>query len=241
MLFNATVAIHNPYNGTTEVLSFPNITHNPAYHLGGVAANPYTNLISIVVDAGASFNTGGQDISGTNLLLLWDPVTKKEVYRLNLTETTQGSYGGFQDVEFDKSGNIYVVGTFPSSILRVENNGTRVNEWYKSRGNHTVTGFSGLAAAGDILLANDNTVSPNGSLVKFDMSVSKGTPTTVPISPPRSIKGSDAIYLPPKYNGTVLLLAVDASGVEVLRSKDGWATAEGLGQVDNRIPAANGE
>jgi hypothetical protein len=201
VLFNATVAIFNPYNRSTEVLSFPNITHNPAYHLGGVAANPYTNLISIVVDAGAAFNTGGQDISGTNLLLLWDPVTKKELYRLNLTETTKGSYGGFQDVEFDARGNVYVVGTFPSSILRVENNGTKVNEWYKSSANHTMSGYSGLARTGDILLANDNAVSPNGSLVKFDTTSHKGTPITVPIKPPRSIMSSDAIYLPPKYNG----------------------------------------
>lgn len=112
---------------------------------------------------------------------------------MNLTETTKGTYGGFQDVEFDRDGNVYVVGTFPSSILRVEDNGTKVNEWFNSNGNHTVNGFQGLAATGDILLANDNAHSPNGSLVKFDMMASKGLPTVVPISPPRSITGSDAI------------------------------------------------
>lgn len=241
VLFNASVAVYDPYKKTTEVIEFPQISHNPEFHLGGVAANPYTNLISIVVDAGAAFNTGGKDISGTNLILLWDPVAKKEIYRLNLTETTNGTYGGFQDVEFDSRENVYVVGTFPSSILRVEANGTKINEWYKSSGNHTVTGFSGLASTKDILLTNDNTVTPNGSLIKFDMTATKGIPVTVPITPPRSISGSDAIYLPPKYNGTVLLVAVDASGVEVLRSKDGsWTAAEGLGQVSNKVPAANG-
>jgi hypothetical protein len=46
--------------------------------------------------------------------------------------------------------------------------------------------------------------------------------------------------LPPKYNNTVLLLAVPASGVEVLRSKDDlWDAAEGLGHIPNVIPAGN--
>jgi hypothetical protein len=195
------MAIYNPYDQTTEVVSFPGITQNPAFHVGGVAANPHTNLISIVADAGAAFVTGGQDISGTNMLITWDPSTQKEVSRLNLTETTRGAYGGFQDVEFDSRGNTYVVGTFPSSILRVEKNGTAVNEWFKSGGNHTVTGFQGLAMKGDVLLANDNTAAPNGSLVRFDTTADKGTPVAVPISPPRSISGSDGLYFPPKYNG----------------------------------------
>jgi hypothetical protein len=201
VLFNASMGIYDPYDKTTEIISFPGITENPAFHVGGVAANPHTNLISIVADAGAAFVTAGQDVSGTNMLLLWDPRTKQELYRLNLTETTQGTYGGFQDVEFDSRGNIYVVGTFPSSILRVENNGSTVNEWFKSTGNHTVTGFQGLAMTGDVLLANDNARSSNGSLVKFDTTSPKGMPVAVPINPPTSISGSDALYFPPKYNG----------------------------------------
>jgi hypothetical protein len=200
------MAIYNPYEQTTEIVSFPGITGNPAFHVGGVAANPHTNLVSIVADAGAAFVTAGQDISGTNTLLLWDPEAKQELYRLNLTETTKGAYGGFQDVEFDNRGNIYVVGTFPSSILRVEDNGSTVNEWYKSTGDHAVTGFQGLAMTGDVLLANDNTVSPNGSLVKFDTTSPKGTPVAVPINPPTSISGSDGLYFPPKYNGKFIRL-----------------------------------
>ncbi|KAF2467269.1 uncharacterized protein BDR25DRAFT_376200 [Lindgomyces ingoldianus] len=239
-LFNASVAVYDPYAKTTSIIEVPDVTHNQAYHLGGVAANPYTNLISIVVDAGAAFNTGGSDISGTNLLILWDPATKTEVYRLNLTTTTHGTYGGFQDVEFDSRGNVYVVGTFPSSILRVEGNGSVVNEWYISPLSHTITGYSGLAAVGsrDVLIANDNA---NKQLVRFDMSLPKGIPIPIPVSPPKNISGSDAIYLPPKYAGTILLAAVDASGIEVLRSKDAsWTTAESLGQVSNKVSAANG-
>ncbi|KAF2655096.1 hypothetical protein K491DRAFT_693245 [Lophiostoma macrostomum CBS 122681] len=240
-LFNASLAIYNPYTATTKIVEFPNITHNPVYHLGGVAANPRTDLISIVVDAGAAFNTGGQDISGTNLLLLWDPVTEKELYRVNLTETTKGVYGAFQDVEFDGHGNVYVVGTYPGSILRVEANGTRVNEWWRGGENHTTQGTSGLATTANILLSNNNAGGPNGTLLRFDTTSPKGIPRIVPITPPTSIKGSDAIYLPPKYNGTVLLVAVNALGVQVLRSRDGsWEGAEGLGIVGNKVPEAQG-
>lgn len=278
------MAIYNPYDRTTEIVTFPNITHNPNFHVGGVAANPHTNLISVVADAGAAFVTAGQDISGTNMLILWDPEAKQEIYRLNLTETTQGRYGGFQDIEFDSRGNVYVVGTFPSSILRVGDNGSTVTEWYKSNGDNLITGFQGLAMTGDILLANDNAISTNGSLVKFDTRYPEGKPVSVTISPPTSIAGSDALYFPPKYNGTcstmaltctlntwgpstlvthvahvharqtlvrsafsnpcigtVLLVAVAASGVEVVRSRDGlWNEAEALGQVLNNDCAAKG-
>jgi hypothetical protein len=97
-------------------------------------------------------------------------------------------------------------------------------------------GLSGLATTGDILLSNNNAGGANGTLLRFDMTSSKGSPVPVPITPAHSIKGSDAIYLPPKYNGTVLLAAVNAFGVEVLRSKDGmWMTAEGLGLVGNNV------
>ncbi|KAF2192277.1 hypothetical protein K469DRAFT_653632 [Zopfia rhizophila CBS 207.26] len=239
VLWNSSVGVYDPYKKSIEILEFPQITHNPEYHLGGVAANPHDNLISIVVDAGAAFNTNGRDISGTNLLLKWDPIAKKELYRLNLTETTKGTYGGFQDVEFDSRGNVYVVGTFPASILRVESNGTVINEWYKASSTASVTRFSGLAVKDDVLLSNDN--ANGGRLVRFDMTQAKGTPVAVHLTPAKSISGSDAIYLPPKYNGTVLLVAINGAGVEVLRSKDGkWTEAEDLGQVSNIVAAANG-
>lgn len=251
VLFNASVAIHNPYLHNTTILEFPSITHNSEFHIGAVAANPHTNLISVIANAAAAFSTQGKDVSGTNNLMLLDPANYKEIYRLNLTETTKGTYGGFQDVEFDERGNIYVVGSFPASILRIEGggNGTSnqsqsqvvVNEWYKSTAPTAKNGMAGLAVHNDILLANDNAGATNSSLVKFDMALPKGTPVPIPISNNRSIAGTDAIHLPSRYNGTVLLAAVDASGVEVLRSKDGrWDAAEGLGLVSNKVKAAEG-
>lgn len=205
--------------------------------MGAVAASPYTKLISMIGNAGAAFNTGGKDISGTNALLQYDPVAKKTLYNLNLTAYTEGKFGGFQDLEFDKRGNVYVVGSFPGSILRVTPE-QKITTFYKTSDEASVSGFGGLAAAGDILLSNYNA---QGSIVKFDMSAEKGTIVPVKFTPPKNITGSDAIYLPPKYNGTVLLVAVDPQGVEVLRSKDGkWDAAEALGQVSNQVPEALG-
>ena len=226
-------------------MEFPRITHNPEFHIGGVAANPKTNLINVVVDAAAAFATGGKDVSGTNYLLLLDPVSKQEIYRLNLTETSKGAYGGFQDLEFDARGNVYVVGSFPASILRVETVGgdsnVTVTEWFKSPAASSKNGMAGLAVHGDILLGNDSGGLTSSSLVKFDTRQAKGVPVAVPISNNRTISNTDAIQLPPRYNGTVLLAASPGSGVEVLRSKDGkWDQADGLGLISNRVPEANG-
>ena len=103
-----------------------------------------------------------------------------------------------------------------------------------------MSGFGGLAAIreNEVLLANDN--NPAG-IVRFDMKAEKGTPIRVPLTPSRDLSGSDAIYLPPKYNGTVLLVSIDVAGIEVLRRKDKkWETAEYLGLVSNNVSEAAG-
>ncbi|KAF2709492.1 hypothetical protein K504DRAFT_502218 [Pleomassaria siparia CBS 279.74] len=248
VVYNASVAVYDPYLGNMTVIEFANITRNPEFHIDGAVASPYTSTIFILANAAAAFTTQGQDVSGTNMLLQLDPVSRNEISRVNLTETTQGAYGGFQDLEFDMRGNVYVLGTFPGSIVRVEpeaNNGTGVNvvEWWKVDTPTTTNGMAGLATFrnSNVLLANDNAGTTNSSLVKFDMTQAKGTPVPIPISNNRTIAGSDAMRLPVKYNGTVLLVAVDVAGIEVLRSKDGtWDNAEGLGLVSNNVSAAMG-
>jgi hypothetical protein len=53
----------------------------------------------------------------------------------------------------------------------------------------------------------------------------------VPIKPEVLYNDTDAIYLPPMYVGKVLLVASLFSGIQVLRSKDGWKTAEYQGTI----------
>ncbi|KAI0426035.1 hypothetical protein F5Y09DRAFT_351656 [Xylaria sp. FL1042] len=110
---------------------------------------------------------------------------------------------------------------------------------------HAIAGFTGLAAVknGDsdsdsssstLLLVTDarNHSAAGGALYSFDMSAPKGSPKRVPIAYPDSpgaggvqvqvnpvIRPGDAIYLPRKYGGAVLLIAEHDAGVSVLRSR----------------------
>jgi len=234
-VWNATVGIYDPYaNKMVDVLEFPGISHDPNCHIGGVGADRKTGLISIVVDAWVAFETGGVNVSGTNTIMQWNPKTKSVTYKLNLTALTKGKYGGFQDVEQDPDSNVYIVGTYPSSILKVDKHGKSLEAWYSPPPpiNTTEAGISGLAAKDWILLANDKN---SGQLWRFDMRDKKGAPTPIPLTPNTVIgEGgvTDAIYLPPKYGGTVLLVAEDLLGIKVFRSKDGkWKKAEYLGLV----------
>ncbi|KAG4440744.1 hypothetical protein IFR05_003788 [Cadophora sp. M221] len=236
-LFNASVYVYDIATSTAESFTFENITLNPLLHISGVRKNPVSGLYSVIIDAGAAFDTQGADISGDNFLIQYDLEAKIEVSRLNLTETTQGIYGGYQDVEFDAAGNIYVVGTYPTSILKVDPSGVNVEVWYLPEPiDHTIKGLGGLAVTGNTLLANDNV---SGNVLRFDLTASTGTPTSVPHSPAGVINDQgDGITLPAKYDGTVLLIAQNTVGFSVLRSKDLWQTADFLGVIP--IPASVG-
>lgn len=64
------------------------------------------------------------------------------------------------------------------------------------------------------------------------MRAKKGVPAVVPVTPNVTLVLPDAISLPPKYKGTVLLVAEDLAGVQVFRSRDGlWKTADYLGLI----------
>jgi hypothetical protein len=234
-VWNATVGIYDPYaNKMVDILEFPGISHDPDYHIGGVAADRKTGLISILVDAWVAFETGGANVSGTYTIMQWDPKTRNINYKLNITALTKGKYGGFQDVEMDPDSNVYIVGTYPGSILKVDKYGKSIEAWYPPPPpiNTTQSGLAGLAAKDWILLANDKN---SGQLWRFDMRDRKGVPTPIPLTPNTVIgEGgiTDAIYLPPKYGGTVLLVAEDLLGIKVFRSRDGkWEKAEYLGYV----------
>lgn len=253
-LFNASVTVFDPYQkAITESLSFIGLSGDPSLHLGPAVPDPAGKL-TILFDAAAAFDTGGQDVSGSNILIKYDVATRQVVWERNLTaEVTQGRFGGFQDVAHDRDGNVYVVGTFPGTVLRVDEAGNGLKGWFlpdpAALANTTAAGFAGIESipAEDMLLANN---AGDGQLYRFDaVSTSDtGTPVLVPRTDVNSgeaaadpLTGTDAILLPPKYNGTVLLVAVDAVGVTVLRSRDAkWTSAETLGTVSNNVPEAMG-
>lgn len=185
-------------------------------------------------------------------MVKYDLTTNQIRWQRNLTEFTEGAYGGYQDVEHDKNGNIYVVGTFPGTVLRVTPDGTSVTPWFlpapEVLANTTVAGFGGLASIRerDLLLTNNNA---DGQIYRFDgvSAAANGTPVLIPRTAPNSTEApaplefSDAILLPAKYKNTILLVAEDAIGVTVLRSRDGsWQRAETLGRVLNDAPESEG-
>ncbi|RYC54767.1 hypothetical protein CHU98_g11441 [Xylaria longipes] len=220
--------------------------------------------ITILVDAAAAHETAGRDVSGDNYVLRYSATTQKTLWSVNLTGVSRGRYGGPQDIEHDDAGNIYVLGTYPGTLLRVAGDGGAVEEWYvpspssqNSSGaiDHAVVGYTGLAAVdGNTLLVADarNNSVDGGALYKFDTTARKGTPTRVPIAYPGNrtsaadvIRPGDAIYLPPKYDNEVLLITEHEAGVSVLQSRKGkskWRSAEFLGRIANApdVAAAGG-
>ena len=162
---------------------------------------------------------------------------KKEIWRANLTEKTQGRYGGYQDLALDESGRAFVIGTFPGSILRINSDGSGLTTWWgPSTSNYSVEGITGIAKFGSKFLAPDAT---SGKLYRFDMRDDKGQ--AKPVKLDHKLLGSDGIHLPPLYNNRILLVTVHpeltSSAVAVLESRDGkWNDATYLGQIDNKIP-----
>lgn len=253
VLFNATVGVFNPYTNTLlESVNFPGLSGDINIHLGPALPDAAGDL-TVLLDAAAAFNTGGVDVSGSNILIKYSFSTNSVIWQRNISElVTQGRFGGFQDIEHDLNDNIYVVGTYPGTILRVDRNGNGLAPWFlpdaAALANTTVAGFGSIASirSRDILLVNNNA---DGQIYRFDgvSAASSGTPILVSRtdaangSASAPLDFSDAILLPPKYGGTVLLVALDAVGTAVLRSRDGaWTSAETLGVVSNIVPEAMG-
>ncbi|KAK4236412.1 hypothetical protein C8A03DRAFT_45591 [Achaetomium macrosporum] len=247
-VWNATAVRYNPYTNTVEsILEFPGISHTGSLHIGGVAWDPYFNkvkgeegktrhVISILVNSARPWATDGRDITGERGLIKYDVGRGEVLWEVNVTDVSRDRYGGFQDIERDRWGRTYIVGTWPGTILRVGRDGHGLREWLVPDPLPAIPqkGYSGLAVVretgGDTMLAVDG----DGRLYRFDLreDQDRGTPVNVPIRPEVLYNDTDAIYLPPMYGGRVLLVASLFSGIQVLRSKDrSWKTAEYLGTI----------
>jgi len=234
-LYNGSIFVYDPYIGKqVDTINFPGVTGNPVFHVGGVNYDRINKRLSVVADTAASFNTFGGDLSGPNWLYSLDPKTKHFFYTTNLTHVSNGAYAGFQDMDSDFDGNVYTVATFGSALMRTKPNGA-TTLFYQKPG-ATGFGFTGIASTGNVLLVNDDT--PYLNILRFDVShrdIGSHVPTPVNISPPIPANASagDAIYLPSRYENTVLLIALDGEGVRVLHSTDGWKNARNLGVISD--------
>ncbi|KAM7186858.1 hypothetical protein V8F20_011212 [Naviculisporaceae sp. PSN 640] len=266
ILYNSSIGIFSPYatptspNGTLSILPITPFsqTLNPNYHIAGIVVNskplrkPGSHYLSAITTQALAFRTAGRNISGNNFLNRYDLITKKFLWSANLTTVSKNRYGGFNDLAYDSHGSSFVAGTFPSSILKVDPTGNQIEEWYLSPeaefGNRTVgvfgyTGIASLPEAGVLLTVEAST----GSLYRFDMAAEKGVPVKLVIEGMGEgdrIVRSDAMRLPEKYGGKVLLITDQRRGVVVLRSitssqkgngkkKKAWERAKYLGLVPN--------
>lgn len=240
-VFNATVAVWDPYaNAVVDLIKFKDISGDPLLHTSGVKVDPLGRL-SVVANAGAAFNTRGKDISGDNFLVKYDIKTRRELWRRNLTAVTNGVYSGYQDIEHDQHGNTFVIGTYPSSIIRVSTNNEQASPWYLATPpDHTKHGFTGAASVGDTMIVPDAT---DGQLYRFNKCDKKGKRTKIqlssgntPISP-----SMDGATVPPLYRGTVLLVSDSTNGTIVLHSADGkWNKARKVGSIPNKHLSSGG-
>ncbi|KAF5670017.1 trichothecene biosynthetic gene cluster protein [Fusarium heterosporum] len=245
VLYNATAVAWDPYR--KEVLhtfEAPGLSGDSLLHASGVRVDPLDRL-SVIIDAGVSFDTSGQNVEGGNFLTKFDLRDNSFLWKANLTDVTGGVYSGFQDSECDEAGNTFVLGTYPSSLIKVSADGESAIPWYLVEpANHTIHGFSGIARKDDFLVVGDNT---DGQLYRFDIRASKGTPIHVPISKGKSSKTErigenlDGILLPQLYAGTVLLASDNTNGTVILRSSNGkWDSAENLGTISNPFLSQGG-
>ncbi|KAK4183066.1 hypothetical protein QBC35DRAFT_518459 [Podospora australis] len=235
ILFNASFGIYDLYKDKLDVVEFPGITRVKEFHVGAVAWDKHSGHATTITGQGNAFETFGANISGDNFIKRYNPYTRKFIWSLNITAVSKGLYGGFNDITYDPLGNAFVCGTYPASILKVDPKGKGITPWYlPSTIVPTEAGYSGIAAHEYTIVALN---SGRRELVRFDAKASRGTPISIPVTPVNhtAFTSGDAIRLPLKYEGKVLLVA-QKEGIAVLRSRNTkWKAAEYLGFIRNAI------
>ncbi|GJN73897.1 hypothetical protein PLICBS_007980 [Purpureocillium lilacinum] len=239
VLYNASVAVYDATkNEVSEIIEFPGLSGKPEFHSSGMRVRPDGQLAT-VVNAGAAFDTSGQDISGDNFLVTYDHDSKKVTSQVNLTAVSNGVYGGFQDLTFDTCGNTFVVGTYPGSIIKVSADGSKAVPWIVDRiSNRTTAGYTGIVSRGNTLIASNG---KDGGLYRFDATKAQGEPIAIPLAGNRTLgKDLDQVYMPAKYGGNTILVSDTSDGTVVVRSDDDWKSAKIVGTVANALQSQDG-
>ncbi|KAI9320350.1 hypothetical protein DFJ73DRAFT_769348 [Zopfochytrium polystomum] len=238
-LYNSSLVTYDPYqNKVVSIRTFDGITGNAFQHIGGTGYDPVTDSLTIISNPANEFITGGKDRRGTPWAWSLNLKTGQQSDKTNLTVLLNDQFSGFQDVVYDTRGNVYLIGTQPSSIVKFDPTMASGSLWWGvSPGNFSQSGIAGAATVGDVIVADDGL---SGDLLRFDATQSKGEPETVKVTPAHKIAThSDAIYFPEAYCSTVLLVTEDEVGVSVFRSRDRqWREAEYLGLIakDDIVP-----
>lgn len=242
-VFNGTFSTYDPRtNKVIRVTPIPGIFGNLEFHTSGIQVDSKRDLLYIIAGPGAVWETSGKDISGDSFLIQYDLAAQKFNYFSNLTSVANGLYSGHQDIAQDCFGNSYVVGSYPSSILKVSKDGKTITPWYVESGTATtVHGYSGIASSanGRFIIVSD---SEKGQLLRFDTEAPKGIPIHIPLQAGAEPIGEslDGGYLPALFHDTVFLATDNVLGTVVIQSKDGWKSAQKVGVIPNTLASAKG-
>ncbi|KAH6951200.1 hypothetical protein BKA56DRAFT_682257 [Ilyonectria sp. MPI-CAGE-AT-0026] len=255
-LFNATVAVYDPYTKESQILTSPGISHTDPYQISGVSFDAHTGSMFFTANSGIGFLSNGQDLSGPNKIIRWDVRKQEVVYIADLgpfQQEFQNLYGhgiaGFEYAAADRYGNAYVAAGYGGNgIAKVWNNGSVSALYYAEKdtdptlGRFTYTNLASIPLH-DKIIVNDHQL---GTFVTFNTSASWSTPTIIKVSNMPSTynrTGCDSLTTPTRYHGQqIMLCAVDRLGgsgaVTVFQSLDNWQSAKYLGVVYNTSPLA---
>ncbi|KAL9575359.1 hypothetical protein ACKAV7_000157 [Fusarium commune] len=239
-IYNASIVVWDPYNSSIQrIVSIPGISHSGLEasdkRLSGTVIDSTNDVLSAVVQADEFFLSGGNDVSGDNFVVKVD-LNTFAIKKINLTTTTKGQYGAFIDVDDGRSGDLYVNGGYPSSILHVDRS-DRVSPFYVREPTTAPRpfGFGGVVRVGDNLIVSDNT---NHQLVRLSLHSGNSSPVVIPQTNYHNFSVGGSLSLPHRYGGKVLLMAEDilaknTIGVSVFSSMDGWKKAKFVGFIES--------
>jgi hypothetical protein len=134
--FNGTVLAYDPYTQAQTILTFPSITNNTDYRIGGIDFSPFTSSIFIGAAASLPFFTSGANRTGNNKLIRYDTSTNSTIYIVDLKTVQDAIYNqtgqqvnGFQDMVEDAQGNAYFIASFGGVVVKIDSDGN-VGQFY---------------------------------------------------------------------------------------------------------------
>ncbi|PHH92918.1 hypothetical protein CDD83_3408 [Cordyceps sp. RAO-2017] len=251
-VYNSTVVCWGPADNKTEVLNVSGLSGRPELHASGVRIDSSGDNLYIMINAGDAFVTQGKNIKGENNLVKWnlnepDQEKAKECV-VNLSEFTDGAFGGFQDMAFSKDGKVFIISTFPAGIFIADADCGNVRKWWSGPNTDpTIAGLAGLARYGDNAMVVLDATVPGGQLLRFDDTTAEtGTDHKIEIRAAEPGGNTsfgailEAMSLPAKYGGKVALLSSNQDGTHVCRTSDDWRSADFLGTIPNPLTASEG-
>ncbi|KAK2750154.1 hypothetical protein FQN57_004650 [Myotisia sp. PD_48] len=251
-LYNSTVLVYDPITLEKKIISFPDVSGKPEYHVSGIDVDTRSGSVYIGTSSGTPFGSGGRNLTGPNHLVRYDTRSERVLWSADLAgfqeqvvKTTGKMVSGFQDQAEDLQGNSYMLASFGNAIARISRDGKDVSVFYAPGLNEAFPlGFGGIFSLRNTLVVSDNR---EQAFYVFDAKDKMGKPKIVKPegSPKDYVFTCDGLIAPSKYKGTVALCANNRGvpapgGIAVYQSKDSWATAQWKGLILNDDPAVVG-